>query len=237
MTKHLSETERKNQILRAARAVFIEQGYLAARMEDVAKRAGLSKGAVYFYFPSKRDLFMALVQEEHENTYGFLQQAEEDHRPAVVKLLDLGLKYLDYFAGLKSPPRFFLMMCEQGIRDDEIREECQAVHQRFVDAATRILAQGMAEGAFRESDPQAFAMMLKAMIDGMAGQSAIGIRPEKVRLMTDGVGMILYGIVHPDARGLIPTTLDPRARLVERPGAAPTPGAERAVPALEGADE
>ena len=90
MTKHLSETERKSQILRAARGVFIEKGYLAARVEDVAARAGLSKGAVYFYFTSKRDLFMALVQEEHENTYGFLEEAEEDHRPAVVKLLDLG---------------------------------------------------------------------------------------------------------------------------------------------------
>lgn len=210
MTKHLSETERKSQILRAARAVFIEKGYLAARVEDVAARAGLSKGAVYFYFTSKRDLFMALVQEEHENTYGFLEQAEEDARPAVVKLLDLGLKYLDYFAGLKSPPRFFLMMCEQGIRDDEIREECQAVHQRFVDSSTRILAQGMAEGAFREADPQAIAMMLKAMIDGMAGQSAIGIRPDRERLMNDGLQMILHGILTPEAKGLIPPTLDPR---------------------------
>ena len=68
MTKHLSEAERRSQILRAARAVFIEKGFLAARVEDVAKRASLSKGAVYFYFSSKRDLFMALVQEEHEAT-------------------------------------------------------------------------------------------------------------------------------------------------------------------------
>ena len=179
--------------------VFIEKGYLAARVEDVAKRAGLSKGAVYFYFSSKRDLFMALVQEEHEATYSFLDEAEEDPRPAAVKLLDLGQKYLDYFAGLKSPPRFFLMMCEQGIRDDEIREECQAVHERFVDSAARILAQGMAEGAFRESDPHAVAQMLKALIDGMAGQSAIGLRPDKERLLSDGIGMILHGILAPNA--------------------------------------
>lgn len=195
MTKHLSETERKSQILRAARAEFIEQGYLAARVEDVAKRAGLSKGAVYFYFPSKRDLFLALVQEEHEKTYGFLDEAETDHRPAVIKLIDLGQKYLDYFAGLKSPPRFFLMMCEQSIRDDEVREEVQAVHQRFVDAVARVLAQGMAEGSFRHGDPQSLAEMLKAIIDGMAGQSAIGIRPDRDRLMTDGLQLILHGIL------------------------------------------
>jgi AcrR family transcriptional regulator len=197
LTRHLSEPERRSQILRAARAVFIEKGFLAARVEDVADRAGLSKGAVYFYFESKRELFMALVQEEHEQTYSFLDLAEEDGRAGIVKLLDLGQKYLDYFAGLKSPPRFFLMMCEQGIRDDEIREECQAVHQQFVDAAARVLAQGMAEGAFRRGDPAAIASLLKAMIDGLAGESAIGIRPDKERLMNDGLGMILNGILAP----------------------------------------
>ena len=195
MTKHLSEIERRKQILRAARTVFIQKGYLAARVEDVAKRAGLSKGAVYFYFSSKRELVLALVQEEHENTYSFLEQAEEDNRPAGVKLVDLGQKYLNYFAGLKSPPRFFLMMCEQGIRDEDIREEVQAVHQRFVVACTRIIAQGIAEGTFRNLNPLSVARMLKAMIDGFSGEAAIGIRPEKELLINDGIQMILHGIL------------------------------------------
>ncbi len=206
MTKHLTEAERRGQILRAARAVFIEKGYLAARVEDVAARAGLSKGAVYFYFQSKRDLLLALVQEEHETTYSFLESAEADFRPAAIKLLDLGKKYLDYFAGLKSPPRFFLMMCEQGIRDEEIREELTAVHRRFVDAATLILAQGQSEGAFRKGDPAAMAQLLKAIIDGLAGEAAIGIRPDPERLMRDGIGVILYGILDPAFRPALEPT-------------------------------
>jgi TetR/AcrR family acrAB operon transcriptional repressor len=199
LTRHLPETERRSQILRAARAEFIEKGYLAARVDDVAARAGLSKGAVYFYFQAKRDLFLALVAEEHENTYSFLEKAENDTRPAAVKLLDLGQQYLDYFAGLKSPPRFFLMMCEQAIRDDEVREEVQAVHQRFLDHSTRIIAQGVAEGSFRSLDPIAVAQVLKALIDGLAGQSAIGIRPDKERLSTDGILMLLNGMIAPEA--------------------------------------
>ena len=197
MTKHQSEAERRSQILRSARAVFIEKGYLAARMEDVARRAGLSKGAVYFYFASKHDLFSALVREEHENTYSFLDQAEQDDRPAAVKLLDLGQRYLDYFAGLKSPPRFFLMMSEQAIRDEDIREEVHAVHRRFVDAATRVLAQGMAEGTFHPRDPLAVAQVFKALVDGLAGQSAVGIRPDKERLAADGIQTLLHGLLAP----------------------------------------
>lgn len=195
MTKHQSEQDRRGQILRAARSVFIDKGYLAARVEDVAKRAGLSKGAVYFYYSSKRELFLSLVREEQENTYYFLDEAEKDGRPAQIKLLDLGIRYLDYFAGLKTPPRFFLMMSEMAIRDEEVQEELQATHRRFIEAASRILAQGMAEGTFKTGDPEAAAILLKAMIDGLAGQSAIGIRPDKERLSQGGIQLFLNGLL------------------------------------------
>lgn len=196
MTKHQSESERRAQILRAARSVFVEEGYRVARMADIAKRANLSKGAVYFYFPSKQELFLALVHEEHENTHAFIDQAEQDERPAAVKLLDLGQRYLQYFAGLKTPPRFFLMMTEQAVRDETIREEVQAVHQRFLDAVTRIVAQGVAEGTFRPLDPSVVAQMLKAMIDGLAGEAAIGVRPDPELLTRDGIDLILRGILN-----------------------------------------
>jgi AcrR family transcriptional regulator len=195
MTKHQSEAERRAQILRAARSTFVEKGFQVARVEDVAKRAGLSKGAVYFYYSSKGELFLALVREEHEATYSFLDAAEQDQRPAAEKLMELGMRYLDYFAGLKTPPRFFLMMCEIGIRDEEIREEVHAVHQSFIDSVTRIIAQGMAEGSFRQLDPHAVAVMLKALIDGLAGESAVGLRPNKEVLAVSGIQLILHGIL------------------------------------------
>ena len=100
------------------------------------------------------------------------------------------------FAGLKKPPRFFLMMSEMAIRDTEIQEELHATHQRFIDAASRILAQGMAEGAFSNGDPEAAAQLLKAVIDGLAGQSAIGIRPDKERLSKGAIQLILNGLLN-----------------------------------------
>lgn len=195
MTRHLSEIERRAQILRAARAIFIERGYLAARVEDVAKRANLSKGAVYFYFDSKREIFDALVEEEHAITISFLQEAERDTRPAQVKLLDLGRKYLDYFAGLKTPPRFFLLMSEMAIRDEEIRGKVNAIHERFVARIAEVVKQGVEEGVFAPYDPLAVGLMLKALIDGLAGQSAVGVRPDVERLSNDGLRMLLMGLL------------------------------------------
>ncbi|MDP2312551.1 MAG: TetR/AcrR family transcriptional regulator [Pseudomonadota bacterium] len=195
MTRHLSEGERRAQILRAARGIFIERGYLAARVEDVAKRANLSKGAVYFYFESKRAIFDALVDEEHAITISFLEEADRDTRPAAIKLVELGRKYLDYFAGLKTPPRFFLLMSEMAIRDEDIRKRVNAIHQRFVDRIAAVVEQGMKEGVFEVYDPMAVGLVLKALIDGLAGQSAVGVRPDVERLSTDGLRLILHGLL------------------------------------------
>jgi AcrR family transcriptional regulator len=199
MTRHLPESERRAQILRAARSIFVERGYLSARVEDVASRAGLSKGAVYFYFESKREIFDALVEEELAVTRSFLADAERDERPAVVKLLDLGRRYLDYFAGLKTPPRFFLLMSELAIRDEDLRRKVTAVHEDFVAATEGVIEQGIAEGAFRPYDARAVALFLKAFIDGLAGQSAVGMRPDTERLATDGLRVLLMGLLNPEA--------------------------------------
>jgi AcrR family transcriptional regulator len=195
MTKHQSEAERRGQILSAARAQFIEHGFAATRVEDVARRAKLSKGAIYFYFPSKNDLFLALVLEEHEATYSLLESVEREDKPAIARMVDIGLKYIDYVQSRTQPPRFFLMMTEAAMRDDSVRAECQAIHQRFVDAVTRILAQGMIDGAFRPMDPMGVAQLLKAMIDGLSGQAAIGVQPDRDRLTTEGFRTILRGIL------------------------------------------
>ena len=54
--------ERPNQILQAALEVFDEQGLAGARLEDIAKRAGVSKGTIYLYFANKEELFREMIR-------------------------------------------------------------------------------------------------------------------------------------------------------------------------------
>ena len=56
------QAERAQEILSAALRVFIEKGFAAARIEDVAREAGLAKGTLYLYFDSKVALFKGLIQ-------------------------------------------------------------------------------------------------------------------------------------------------------------------------------
>jgi AcrR family transcriptional regulator len=204
MTKHLPESERRRQILDAARLVFIRNGFASTRVEDVAKEANLSKGAVYFYFPSKQALFLGVVLDDHDAAYALLDEIEQGDDPAMIKLLRIGLHYAQRFTAETSvdenPTSFFIMMCELATRDPELREECYGLHERIVGAITRILAQGIFEQQFREMDPHAVALLLKATIDGFASHKAIGATADEVALRTDGFSTILRGILRDPAR-------------------------------------
>ena len=54
---------RPGELLEAALALFVEKGFAATRVEEVAARAGVSKGTLFLYFPSKEELFKAVVRE------------------------------------------------------------------------------------------------------------------------------------------------------------------------------
>lgn len=195
MTRHESEAERRRQILDAARACFHASGFHAARVDDVAKRAGLSKGAVYFYFPSKDQLFLALVLQAHDQTYAFLEAAEQGSARAVDRLVAVGTSYLQFLSFGGPSSRLHLMMSEAALRDAGLAAELVALHQRFVDAVTRILAQGMAEGTFRPMDPMLVATLLKAMMDGLSGQVALGMGIDATAMADEGFRTILRAVL------------------------------------------
>ena len=58
---------RPQELLEAALALFVEKGFAATRAEEVARRAGVSKGTLYLYFPSKEELFKAVVRHNLSN--------------------------------------------------------------------------------------------------------------------------------------------------------------------------
>jgi AcrR family transcriptional regulator len=78
--RHLRSWQRRKQarpgeILEAALSVFAEKGFAAARMEDIAAKAGVTKGTIYLYFPSKEEVFKSLAREHVSQT--LVQAAEK----------------------------------------------------------------------------------------------------------------------------------------------------------------
>lgn len=99
------EKNKEKLILDAAVALFTAQGFAATRMEDIAKKAGISKGLTYFYYKNKEDLFMALTKKAFD-------QLREEFRESLRSKGKNGLEMLTDLVGriwqfAKEQPVYF----------------------------------------------------------------------------------------------------------------------------------
>lgn len=74
-TVRLTRAARRAQLLTAARAAFVSQGYHSAAMDDIADRAGVSKPVLYQHFPSKLELYLALLSETADELVDLVRAA------------------------------------------------------------------------------------------------------------------------------------------------------------------
>jgi AcrR family transcriptional regulator len=91
------ESLKRQQILDGARRCFLEHGFDGASMNDIVKEAGVSKGTVYAYFPSKEKLFEALIFDEKRRQAELMTEISNEEGPIRQVLVDLGLKLTSIF--------------------------------------------------------------------------------------------------------------------------------------------
>lgn len=195
MTRHLPEQARREQILEAARSLFIERGYHPTRMDDIAKAAGLSKGGVYFHFKSKREVFDGLVSAEYERSRAFIEEVTTSEVSFAEKIQTLGQHYLEYFSQAPEAPRFFIVMGEMSLRDPEVAETLLTMQSELIREVSKLVAQGSAEGMLRTVDADAVAAILKALLDGLEGLHALKYPLDTGRLLAAGMDLVMQGLV------------------------------------------
>jgi AcrR family transcriptional regulator len=146
---------RPQELLAAALDIFVERGFAAARLEDVAARAGVSKGTLYLYFDSKESLFKSVVRT---NMLPLLEEAEgmvdryEGHSADLLR--DLILGWWASVADTKLNGISKLMMAESG----NFPELAQFYHAEVITRCNativRMLERGIRRGEFRAIDAE-----------------------------------------------------------------------------------
>ncbi len=89
------DTAKRQQIMEGARRIFLQDGFDGASVGDIVRAAGVSKGTLYAYFPSKEKLFEALIIEDRRKQAEALFTLDENDRDVVRVLRKLGLTFLD----------------------------------------------------------------------------------------------------------------------------------------------
>jgi TetR/AcrR family fatty acid metabolism transcriptional regulator len=158
---------RRNQILDAALRVFARSGFHEARMDDIVQEAGLSKGALYWYFKSKEDIITAISQRlfttDIEQLQGLLQ-AEGSVSERLLQLMR------DRIAGLQSMSSVISILFEfyaAALHQENVRQFIQRYFQDFHEMLVALIQQGIDRGEFRQVNAVETAIALDSMFEGL----------------------------------------------------------------------
>ncbi|WP_426165558.1 TetR/AcrR family transcriptional regulator [Pseudoduganella sp. R-34] len=157
---------RPQELLAAALELFVDRGFAATRLEDVARAAGVSKGTLYLYFENKQELFKAVVRETIVQTIG---QAETDaaaarDMPSDELLRQMLRTWWTKVGATKAAGLAKLMMAESGNFPELALFYNEEVIERGSALLTRILERGVARGEFRPLDPVMMTNVLVAPV-------------------------------------------------------------------------
>lgn len=167
-----TQTARRAQLVGCAIDALVEVGYQQTTVAEVARRAGVSKGVVTYYFPARDDLIWAVVGAVFASVGEHVGSRLEDVPPRSFVAAYLGA-WVDYY---RTYHREMIAIAEiwTSFRDANGRPHLDARtlgrERTLVEAA---LTAGQAEGTLTDFSPRVVAVTLKAALDGLLAQLAL----------------------------------------------------------------
>lgn len=152
---------RPGDIVRAALDVFSEKGFAGARMEEIAARAGVSKGAPYLYFPTKEDLFVAVVRDVVEPNLDPIILLAQSYDGPLDQIFRLMTQQVASLAETTSIGRVVkLVISESQTFPEMARIWHDTVITRALGALATLIERGQRRGEIRPGDPRSHAISI-----------------------------------------------------------------------------
>ncbi|MEO6020072.1 MAG: TetR/AcrR family transcriptional regulator [Knoellia sp.] len=163
--QRMPRSERRAQLLVAAQSVFVERGYHAAAMDDIAEHAGVSKPVLYQHFPGKLELYLALLDEHCDTLVGLVREAmaepAEDNQDRIRGTISA------YFDFVSRDGAAFRMIFESDLTSvPQVRSRLDSLELACAEAIADVIAHDA-------GIPDEHAMLLAT---GLAGMSQITAR-------------------------------------------------------------
>jgi AcrR family transcriptional regulator len=182
---------RRADILRAAADLFGRRGYAGVQVDDVARAAGIGKPTLYRYFASKEELFLQVFGDALaalESDLAAIRSRAGTQRGALVAILE---RMVDVLAQQMVSLR--LLTGEQPDLVDRWRVLFRGRRRPIQDALRAVLVAGIANGEFRDVDPDVVPALLLGMIRG----GVMGADVPRVQLARAAVDLVLHGCMPP----------------------------------------
>jgi AcrR family transcriptional regulator len=163
-------------LLRTAAKVFAERGYTATTQNDLIAASGLTKGAFYFYFRSKRDLALAVLADQQERWLVQVRNRVLTETSAAAQFRVLVPTMLELIAA--EPEAWSITRLTRELAtDDAVADEVRAPTLQWITFVAELLQHGQATGELRaDLDPGQLATVLVGAFDGLKSLTDI-LRP------------------------------------------------------------
>lgn len=194
---------RPQELLDAALALFVDKGFAATRAEEVARRAGVSKGTLYVYYPSKDELFKAVVRQNLSSLIAEGEALAGQFEGSSSQLLtELVHKWWQRVGNTPAAGIHKVVLAEAGnfpeLADFYTREVVLPAHRLF----SRCVLRGVARGEFRPLPEQAVAQALMAPMIFMAlcrhafgaGLAEAGVDVDPSTVLATHLELVLRGL-------------------------------------------
>lgn len=145
--------DRPAEIVAAALESFAERGFAATRLDDIATRAGVTRGTLYLYFPSKEELFKAVVRQSIVPVIAHVEEMIAAYRgPTIDLLTKLILSFPETLLASQASAIPKLVIAEARNFPELAQFYLDEVIRRGRRAMTAVIQRGMARGEFRAVD-------------------------------------------------------------------------------------
>lgn len=194
--REIIKERHKQEIIESALYLFGKKGYKDTTIEEIAEHAQFSKGAIYFYFSSKKQLFDEILKSLFDKVQSFADEARAHKGDAKEKLRTYALKLVHFFL-IENRYSFLVMM--QAIMQMEAEEKettknyvMERLHQ-ISKTLTDIIKADIKTGKLKNINPNiviiAFNGMLRDIIYGCLTENGIDMKPEE---MVDTILTIIF---------------------------------------------
>ncbi len=158
--------ERRAQILDAAARVFARLGVYPARMDDIVRESGLSKGALYWYYKSKDEIVTAILDRLFQREFDSWRAALDAEGSSSERLIALVRQQV---AELQRIPLFLPLAYEfyaRAFRSKPVRAALRSYLRRSFDILSPLIRQGIDRGEFRPVDPEEATIAIGSLLEG-----------------------------------------------------------------------
>lgn len=166
-----------DNILRAAAACFKEKGYDKTDVDEICRKANLTKGAFYHHFSSKQELFLKMLEQWVKKVAGQIDLNEFKSGNTLEILLSIPEKFKPAFEEVDKQLPIFLELFIKAINDKELNKMALKSYNKFIAFFTGIINKGIKEGSVKKVNPDNAARVLFSLT----------------------VGMLMQGLLNPDA--------------------------------------